>query len=122
MMIESMAGKSAALHGLCLDATPFTFSEDTPAVDYYGRLLVKGWYISCTFFSPQSISCYSNFTAGFNYYGNECLYSGITGREFEAQIFIGPVYYQRLRHMVSDKFQVPMITFLQPGSYIKSFE
>ena len=45
-------------------------------------------------------------TAGFNYHGNECLYSGITGREFEAQIFIGPVYYQRLRHMVSDKFQV----------------
>lgn len=85
MMIESMAGKSASLHGLCLDATPFTFSEDTPAVDYYGQLLVK---------------------AGFNYYGNECLYSGITGREFEAEIFIGPVYYQRLRHMVSDKFQV----------------
>ena len=43
MMIESMAGKSASLHGLCLDATPFTFSEDTPAVDYYGQLLVKGW-------------------------------------------------------------------------------
>ena len=50
------------------------------------------------------------FTAGFNYYGNECLYSGITGREFEAEIFIGPVYYQRLRHMVSDKFQVTMHT------------
>ena len=47
-----------------------------------------------------------NFTAGFNYYGNEYLYSGITGREFEAEIFIGPVYYQRLRRMVSDKFQV----------------
>ena len=38
--------------------------------------------------------------AGFNYYGNECMYSGITGREFEAEIFIGPVYYQQLRHMV----------------------
>ena len=45
MMIESMAGKSASLHGLCLDATPFTFSEDIPAVDYYGNLLVKGWYM-----------------------------------------------------------------------------
>ena len=51
------------------------------------------------------------FTAGFNYYGNECLYSGITGREFEAEIFIGPVYYQRLRHMVSDKFQVTMYIY-----------
>ena len=33
--------------------------------------------------------------------------SGITGEEFNADIFIGPVYYQRLRHMVADKFQVP---------------
>lgn len=32
--------------------------------------------------------------------------SGVTGKEFAAEIFIGPVYYQRLRHMVSDKFQV----------------
>ncbi len=46
------------------------------------------------------------FTAGYNYYGNERLYSGIDGREFEADIFMGVVYYQRLRHMVSDKFQV----------------
>ena len=44
--------------------------------------------------------------AGYNYYGNERLYSGIDGREFEADIFVGVVYYQRLRHMVSDKFQV----------------
>ena len=41
MMIETMAGKSASLHGLCHDATPFTFSEDNPAVDYFGKLLVK---------------------------------------------------------------------------------
>ena len=45
MMIETMAGKSAALHGLCHDATPFTFSEDNPAVDYFGKLLLKGLYI-----------------------------------------------------------------------------
>ena len=45
MMIESMAGKSASLLGLCLNATPFTFSEDIPAVEYYGNLLVKGWYM-----------------------------------------------------------------------------
>ena len=44
--------------------------------------------------------------AGYNYYGNERLYSGVDGREFEADIFMGVVYYQRLRHMVSDKFQV----------------
>ncbi|XP_074659731.1 DNA-directed RNA polymerase I subunit RPA2-like [Tubulanus polymorphus] len=85
MMIESMAGKSAAMHGLCHDATPFTFSEDQPAIDYFGRMLTA---------------------AGYNYYGTERLYSGVDGREFEADIFIGVVYYQRLRHMVSDKFQV----------------
>ena len=42
MMIETMAGKSASLHGLCHNATPFTFSEDNSAVEYFGKLLVKG--------------------------------------------------------------------------------
>jgi hypothetical protein len=34
------------------------------------------------------------------------MYSGITGEEFAADIYFGVVYYQRLRHMVLDKFQV----------------
>uniref|UniRef100_A0A8C7BKV1 DNA-directed RNA polymerase subunit beta n=1 Tax=Neovison vison TaxID=452646 RepID=A0A8C7BKV1_NEOVI len=85
MLIESMAGKSAALHGLCHDATPFTFSEENSALEYFGELLKAG---------------------GYNFYGTERLYSGISGLELEADIFIGVVYYQRLRHMVSDKFQV----------------
>ncbi|KAM6178697.1 DNA-directed RNA polymerase I subunit RPA2 isoform 1-T1 [Rhynchocyon petersi] len=85
MLIESMAGKSAALHGLCHDATPFTFSEQNSALAYFGELLKA---------------------AGYNFYGTERLYSGISGLELEADIFIGVVYYQRLRHMVSDKFQV----------------
>lgn len=42
---------------------------------------------------------------GFNYHGVEVLYSGFYGTELTCEIFIGPVYYQRLRHMVSDKFQ-----------------
>uniref|UniRef100_A0A8D0PQ84 DNA-directed RNA polymerase subunit beta n=1 Tax=Sus scrofa TaxID=9823 RepID=A0A8D0PQ84_PIG len=85
MLIESMAGKSAALHGLCHDATPFIFSEENSALEYFGEMLKA---------------------AGYNYYGTERLYSGISGLELEADIFIGVVYYQRLRHMVSDKFQV----------------
>ncbi|XP_076361964.1 RNA polymerase I subunit Rpl135 isoform X3 [Tachypleus tridentatus] len=85
MMIESMAGKAAALHGLAIDATPFKFNEKKPAAEYFGELL-------------QS--------AGYNYYGTERMYSGVDGRELEADIFFGVVYYQRLRHMVADKFQV----------------
>ncbi|XP_023678390.1 DNA-directed RNA polymerase I subunit RPA2 [Paramormyrops kingsleyae] len=85
MLIESMAGKSGALHGLCHDATPFTFSEECPALEHFGAMLQA---------------------AGYNYYGTERLYSGLSGLELEADIFIGVVYYQRLRHMVSDKFQV----------------
>lgn len=34
------------------------------------------------------------------------MYSGITGKEFAADIYLGVVFYQRLRHMVLDKFQV----------------
>lgn len=47
-----------------------------------------------------------SFSAGYSYYGTEKLYSGIDGREMDADIFFGVVHYQRLRHMVSDKFQV----------------
>ncbi|XP_034464852.1 DNA-directed RNA polymerase I subunit RPA2 [Hippoglossus hippoglossus] len=85
MLIESMAGKSGSLHGLSHDATPFTFSEENSALEYFGKMLRAG---------------------GYNYYGTERLYSGLSGLELEADIFIGVVYYQRLRHMVSDKFQV----------------
>nr|XP_012136993.1 PREDICTED: DNA-directed RNA polymerase I subunit RPA2 isoform X3 [Megachile rotundata] len=85
MMIEVMAGKSAAIHGLVHDATSFRFNEDETAVEYFGKLLERG---------------------GYNYYGTERLYSGIDGREMTADIFFGIVHYQRLRHMVSDKWQV----------------
>ncbi len=61
------------------------FSEQDTAIGYFGEQLLA---------------------AGYNYYGNEPMYSGITGQEFAADIYIGVVYYQRLRHMVLDKFQV----------------
>jgi len=84
MLVESMAGKAGALHGFYQDATPFQFDEKNTAVDYFGQQLIK---------------------AGYNYYGNEPMYSGILGTEFHADIYFGVVYYQRLRHMVKDKYQ-----------------
>jgi DNA-directed RNA polymerase II subunit RPB2 len=36
-------------------------------------------------------------------YGNEIMYNGYTGRMMETSIFIGPCYYQRLRHCSADK-------------------
>ncbi len=40
--------------------------------------------------------------------------SGITGEEMMCDIYVGIVYYQRLRHMVSDKFQVSTVS---PDNY-----
>ena len=60
-------------------STPFRFNEQDTAIDYFGQQLRQ---------------------AGYNYYGHERLYSGITGEEFEVDVFMGQVYYQRLRHMV----------------------
>ncbi|GFR49601.1 hypothetical protein Agub_g11671, partial [Astrephomene gubernaculifera] len=40
---------------------------------------------------------------GFSYSGKDFLTSGITGEPLEAYIFMGPVYYQKLKHMVLDK-------------------
>jgi len=40
---------------------------------------------------------------GYESYGNEVMYNGYTGEQLETSIFIGPVYYQRLKHMVNDK-------------------
>jgi DNA-directed RNA polymerase I subunit RPA2 len=87
MFVESLAGKSGALHGLAQDSTPFKFKdqEGQTATEYFGHQLKR---------------------AGYNYYGNEPMYSGITGQELGADIYVGVVYYQRLRHMVNDKFQV----------------
>ena len=40
---------------------------------------------------------------GFESNGNELMYNGLTGEQFEVSTFLGPVFYQRLKHMVNDK-------------------
>jgi len=40
---------------------------------------------------------------GMERYGNEIMYHGRTGNQIKTEIFIGPTFYQRLKHMVTDK-------------------
>ena len=40
---------------------------------------------------------------GYEQHGNELLYNGLTGEQIETSIFMGPCFYQRLKHMVTDK-------------------
>jgi DNA-directed RNA polymerase II subunit RPB2 len=40
---------------------------------------------------------------GYENCGNELMYNGLTGQQIETSIFMGPVFYQRLKHMVRDK-------------------
>jgi DNA-directed RNA polymerase I subunit RPA2 len=84
MLIESMVGKVSAMDGRIARVRAFENYKNDNVVDYFGKELKNH---------------------GFNYFGNEVLYSGIFGTPFKVDIFIGVVYYQRLRHMVSDKFQ-----------------
>ncbi|CAF5179939.1 unnamed protein product, partial [Rotaria magnacalcarata] len=40
---------------------------------------------------------------GFNYLGKDVLTSGLTGEPLQSYIFFGPIFYQKLKHMVQDK-------------------
>ncbi len=78
-LIECLLGKVSALQNVAEgDATPF--SQHT--VEHISEELHK---------------------AGYQLRGNEALFHGHTGRMLQARVFIGPTYYQRLKHMVDDK-------------------
>ncbi|XP_030970942.1 DNA-directed RNA polymerase III subunit 2-like, partial [Quercus lobata] len=49
---------------------------------------------------------------GFSCNGKDFLYSGITGCPLQAYIFMGPIYYQKLKHMV--RFEASFIMFQSP--------
>jgi DNA-directed RNA polymerase I subunit RPA2 len=84
MLIESLASKGAAMNGEFVDVKTFEKYKDDDTVDFFGKELVKH---------------------GYNYYGNETMYSGVHGVQMKVDIYSGLVFYQRLRHMVSDKSQ-----------------
>lgn len=71
-----------------------------------GRVLVElGLFGDGTSFGDLAVSSISEKLAelGFESNCNEILYNGLTGEQFESDIFMGPVFYQRLKHMVRDK-------------------
>lgn len=96
MLIESLTGKAGALNGQFVDATPFQNSDSDTQVH------------PCEDFAKALEE------AGFARNGGETLISGVTGEPFPVDIYVGVVYYQRLRHMVSDKFQVRSTGAINP--------
>ncbi|KAJ7058148.1 beta and beta-prime subunits of DNA dependent RNA-polymerase [Mycena amicta] len=77
-MIELLAGKAGVLCGKLQYGTAFGGSK----VEDMSRILVEH---------------------GFSYAGKDMLTSGITGEPLEAYVYFGPIYYQKLKHMVMDK-------------------
>jgi DNA-directed RNA polymerase II subunit RPB2 len=71
-----------------------------------GKLLIElGLFGDGTSFGELDINTICKELQKYNYEskGNELLYDGRTGEQIETSIFMGPVYYQRLKHMVNDK-------------------
>ena len=71
-----------------------------------GKVLLElGLFGDGTSFGKLDIKdiCRDLQNVGFESKGNELLYNGMTGEQLETSVFIGPVFYQRLKHMVSDK-------------------
>ena len=71
-----------------------------------GKVLVElGLFGDGTSFGDFDIKdiCDLLIKAGYEAHGNELLYDGLTGEQIECSIFMGPVFYQRLKHMVNDK-------------------
>jgi DNA-directed RNA polymerase II subunit RPB2 len=77
-LIECLVGKVSAILGLETDGTPYQRLDVESIKDLLEEL-------------------------GYNRNGYEKLYDGRTGKAMNSEIFIGPVYYQRLKHMVNDK-------------------
>ena len=79
-LVESLFGKACALYGGYGDCT--AFATNGANYDTYGPMLTR---------------------MGYHNSGNQILYNGYTGEQVYSEIFIGPTYYMRLKHMVKDK-------------------
>ena len=79
-LVETLMGKTCALYGGFGDCTAFMNKGEKST--FFGKMLTREGYHSS---------------------GNQVLYNGQTGEQMDAEVFIGPTYYMRLKHMVKDK-------------------
>ena len=79
-VMEVLAGKVAALSGEIIDATAFEGQSEDELREQLGKF-------------------------GFNSNGTEVMYDPKTGKRMEADIYVGSLYYLRLKHQVNDKIQ-----------------
>ena len=77
--VETLTGKASAIYGSFGDCTAFNKGSK---IGVFGKLLSQSGYHSS---------------------GNEIMYNGMTGEQLDAEIFMGPNYYMRLKQMVKDK-------------------
>jgi len=71
-----------------------------------GKVLVElGLFGDGTSFGELDVDTISKklLDLGYEAHGNELMYNGLTGEQIECSVFMGPVFYQRLKHMVNDK-------------------
>jgi len=71
-----------------------------------GKVLLElGLFGDGTSFGEQDIKDIRKelLKVGFHSKGEEVMYNGLTGEQLETTVYIGPAFYQRLKHMVSDK-------------------
>ena len=88
-LIETIMGKACVITGAFGDCTAFV--NQGPRHKIFGDILAKN---------------------NFHPSGTEILYSGMSGEQIEADIFMGPTYYMRLKQMVKDK-----INYRRTGPY-----
>ena len=81
-LLECIMGKVCVLSGNIGDSTAFIHKNKKEKKDHISSLL-------------------HNY--GYNKYGDEVMYNPRSGEQINTNIFIGPTYYQRLKHMVQDK-------------------
>jgi DNA-directed RNA polymerase II subunit RPB2 len=107
-IMECVLGKKCALSGTYADATPFS-SNSTDAAESICDMLRE---------------------CGHERHGWENLRNGMTGEMIDCKVFMGPTYYQRLKHIVQEKIHArssgavtmlvrqPMEGFLYANPYV----